>query len=85
MIENLTRQTTTQTAKAATGIHIIRPTSVASCKAKATPPISAVNVMRLIKNEADKFDAAAFGPSRSRMISNVARPLTAATRPAMLA
>src|SRR5262245_47093847 len=36
MIENFTRQTTIHTANAATGIHIIGPTSVASCSANAT-------------------------------------------------
>ena len=49
MIENLTRQITTQTAKAATGNHHAGPTSVASCNASATPPISAVTVIKLIK------------------------------------
>ena len=81
MIENLTRQTTSQTANAATGIHIIGPTPVASCRANATPPISAVSVIRLMKNDAARFAAAVRGPSRSRMSSNVALPLTAATRP----
>jgi hypothetical protein len=63
---NFTRQITTQTANAATGIHIISLTSVASCSASATPPISAVNVIRLMKNDAPRFAAAVRGPRRSR-------------------
>ena len=85
MIENPTRQTTIHTANAATGIHNFGPTSLASCNASAIPPISAVTVIRLMKNDAPRFAAAERGPSRSRMISKVARPLTAATRPAICA
>ena len=85
MIENRTRQMTIQTPNAATGIHSLGPTSVANCSAKAIPPISAVTVIRLMKNEAPRLAAAARGPRRSRMISKVALPLTAATRPAMFA
>jgi hypothetical protein len=85
MIENRTRQMTIQTPNAATGIHSLGPTSVANCSAKAIPPISAVTVIRLMKNEAPRLAATARGPRRSRMISKVALPLTAATRPAMFA
>ena len=45
MIENLTRQMTSQTANAATGIHSNGWTPLASCRASATPPTSAVSVM----------------------------------------
>jgi len=80
-----TRQITIQIAKAATGTHSSGPTSVASCRASATPPISAVTVIKLMKKDAPRFAAAMRGPRRSRMISKVARPLTAATRPAICA
>ena len=83
--ENPTRQITIHTPKAATGIHSFGPTSLASCNARAMPPISAVTVIRLMKKEAPRLAAAVRGPRRSRMISKVARPLTAATRPAICA
>jgi hypothetical protein len=54
---------------------------VISCTASATPPTSAVSVIKLIKKEAPRLSMATRGPSRSRISSNVARPLTAATRP----
>ena len=85
MTEKRTRQITIQIAKAATGTHSSGPTSVASCRANATPPISAVTVIKLMKKDAPRFAAAMRGPRRSRMISKVARPLTAATRPAICA
>ena len=51
----------------------------------ATPHSSATRVSTLMKNEAPRLMAAARGPSRSRTRSNTARPVTAATRPAMSA
>lgn len=79
--ENFTRQITSHTARAATGIHIFGFTLLANCNASAIPPISAVHVDRLIRSDALRFATAMRGPRRSRMISKVARPLTAATRP----
>lgn len=49
------------------------------------PPTSAVRVIKLIRNDAPRLASAARAPNRSRMISNVARPLTAATLPDMCA
>ena len=83
--ENFARQTTIHTANAASGIHSIGPMPVTSCSTSAMPPISAAIVMRLMKKLAPRFASPARGPSRSRMISKVARPLTAATRPDMFA
>ena len=85
MVENFVRHTTSHSASAATGIHRRGSTLLASCSASAMPPTSAVSVSRLMRNEAVRLAPAARGPRRSRMISNVARPLTAATRPDMLA
>jgi hypothetical protein len=56
-----------------------------NCSARATPPISAVSVIKLIMNEALRLSTATRSPRRSRISSNVARPLTAATRPAICA
>jgi hypothetical protein len=44
-----------------------------------------VSVIKLIMKEALKLSTATRGPRRSRISSNVARPLTAATRPAICA
>lgn len=79
--ENFTRQITSHTARAATGIHVFGFTLLANYNASAIPPTSAVHVDRLIRNDALRFATAMRGPRRSRMISKVARPLTAATRP----
>lgn len=65
MVWNFTRHITSQTPNAATGIHSMGPTSVASCKASALPPISVVIVIRLTKNDAPRLATAARGPSRS--------------------
>ena len=43
-------------------------------RASATPPISAVNVRKLMKNEASSLARPPAGPSRSRIRSNVGPP-----------
>jgi hypothetical protein len=65
MTENRTRQMTIHTPNAATGIHSLGPTSLANCSASAMPPISAVTVIRLMKNDAPRLAPAARGPRRS--------------------
>src|SRR4051794_10221226 len=49
--------------------------------AMATPASSAVNVSRLMKNDATRLAAPKRGPSRSRTRSKTGRPAMAATRP----
>ena len=56
-------------------------TEETSSSDNATPPISATNVSRVTAIEPMRLTSPMRGPSRSRTRSNVARPLTAATRP----
>lgn len=51
----------------------------------ATPPISALTVSSVVKNDPTRFSSAMRGPRRSRIRSNTGRPDTATTRPDMSA
>ncbi len=51
----------------------------------ATPPISALTVSSVIRNEPARFSSAMRGPRRSRIRSNTGRPDTATIRPDMSA
>ena len=78
---NFTRHSTSHTAAPTTGTHRYGLTLVASCRASATPPISAMKVSSVTAIDATRLARPIRGPSRSRTRSKVARPETAATRP----
>jgi hypothetical protein len=81
MTENRARHRISQTTKATKGTSSTWLTEVTSCRASATPPISATKVRRVTAIDANRLARPTLGPSRSRTMSNVARPLMAATRP----
>ena len=81
MIENRARHRISQTTNATNGTSSTWLTDATSWKESATPPTSAMKVNIVTAMDASRLLRPTRGPSRSRTRSNVARPLTAATRP----
>ena len=81
MIEKRAFQKMSHTTTATSGTSSTWWTETMSCTARATPPISAMNVSSVTAIEPKRLSSPTRGPSRSRTRSKVARRLTAATRP----